>query len=155
MLPGDPRAERVIRQSGLIEALGIARARKHQLVVEQVVDRTGHIIYEAAKPFQTALRMDWSPGDGGRKRAQQAGMVVLLSAYAETPPSTGNCIVTLTAVSAVEGEQELGTCQITNGSSIGEIAINRSITAGTWLKAVPITANGASGISISVTIKPL
>jgi hypothetical protein len=143
--------QRLFRTHGVLDTLNPLDRMRLERALLEVIDMAGGIRPEAAAPFRTPITYTWGPSDTRRQRAAQAGTIVSLSAYAETPPDSGNCIVTLTAVSAVEGEQVLGTCQITKGASIGEAQIQRSIPEGAWLKATPTTANGASGVSISVT----
>ena len=147
------RVRQVVRTSGLLDTLQPVEQMRQNQAVRQVIDLGGGVFPSAASPFRTPLTHTWSPSDTGRKRAAQSGTIVTFAAHAAIAPSTGNCIVTLTMVTEAEGLRTIGTCQITNGASIGETPLNELIPSGAWLGATVTTANGASGVSISVTQK--
>lgn len=145
--------DRIVRNSGVLDRLRPLDAIKQQRADAQVIDEAGRINPAAAAPFRTPLALHWSPGSTARQRAAQAGTAVLLAAHAATPPTTGNCTITLTMVTAVMGVTTIGTCQITSGQTIGETQLAYPVPAGSWLGAVVSQASGASGVSISLTIK--
>jgi hypothetical protein len=144
---------RIVRGSGLLDVLRPADELRHSLAVQTVVDRSGRITEEAARSVRTPMRMDWTPGETGRKPAQAPGRAVLLRAYAETAPTSGNCTVTVTMVTALAGEATLGTVQITQGYQFGEAVIAEDVPAGAWLGREVTVASGASGVSVSCTVE--
>jgi len=145
--------QRIVRESGLVDVLRPADQVRQQAAVGRVIDPAGGLHPRALAPYLPPLVMTWPQGSTQRHRAAAAGTAVLLAAYAVTPPSTGNAIVTLTLVSPSQGLTTIATCQITQASSFGEAQLDYPIPAGAWLHAALTTPAGASAVSTSLTVR--
>lgn len=135
----------------LVEALSPAAAVIQNKNVKNVVNRSGGVERDAILPHLPTLTHEWSPSTPSARFVPQVSRIMSLNAYATTPPSSGNCVVTLTIVSPGSGSATIGTVTILNGQSSGERSLAYTAPAGSWLFAVVTTANGASGVSIAAT----
>ncbi len=147
------RLDRVVRELGYLAAMEPADELRRRKVVADVVDLAGGINRTAMLPHLPADRLRWGPGDTGRVPTVQSGRAVMLRAAAETPPSTGNATITLTTLTEFAGVQTIGTLAIPKGQQFGAEALDVELPAGTWVGATVTTANGASGVSIALTVE--
>lgn len=136
---------------GLVEAIAPAEQRKHLQAVAQVISPDRSIYRPAVTPLLPLIGHEWNPGEIGRRRVRQASKLVLLAAFAETPPTSGPCTARLVVTPPGAGEVEIGTVEIIKGAVSGEQPLTYDLPAGSWLKATVIAANGASGVSISTS----
>lgn len=154
----DTELQRIVRQSGLLDALVPREQERLLQAVRQTIGPLGEINPNMARPFKASQVMQWDPGNTGRQRVGTAGQVIILAAYAATPPSTGDAVVTLTHLNELTSEETLATVTIPQGASFSSfeslVGCPSDVLAGAWLGASVSTANGASGVSISVTIRP-
>lgn len=148
----DSSLAKIIRDTGLAQVLQPAAELRQQQANARVIDETGAISRQAAAPFRTPLAMHWAPSDTSRKRVARAGSVALLAAYASTAPTTGDAKITLTSMTALSGVETLVVLTIPQGESFAEVSSLIAVSSGAWIGTVVTTANGAAGISVSVTI---
>ena len=120
--------------------------------------RGGGIDPRAAKPFKSSQVMQWSPGDTGRQRAGTAGTAVMAFAFAETAPTAGDALITVTQIVENQSEETLGFFRIQQGRQFSSpesaVGFPAPIAVGGWIKATVTEPSGATGISISLTIRP-
>lgn len=136
----------------LIETLSPAEAAKLQKVVEQVVNRSGGVNRETVLGLLPTLVSRWEPSDAGGDFVPQASTVMGLTAYANTAPSTGNALITLSIERPGAGREAIGTVQILQGEPAAvPVTLAQDAPAGSWLFATVTTANGASGVTIVAT----
>lgn len=124
---------------------------KHQQAMKQAIDKTGAVVPRVADPFRTPITLDWGASPR-RKRVPLSGRAVLLSAYADTPPTTGSCVCILTMVTRETAETEIGRVNILKGTNEQSIALAHDVPNGAWLKGSVLDAQGASDVDINVTI---
>ena len=136
---------------GFVETAFPSEALQQQQVVREVVNRSGGINREAILPFLPDLVAKWSPTVTAGEYVPQVSQLGRLVAHASTPPSSGNCVVTLSILPPGAGLTTIGTVTILNGQSTGETSLTHEVPAGAWLFASVTTANGASGVSIAAT----
>lgn len=148
----DHNIRRIIRESGVLEAMKPPQEIHMQHAVGQVVDRSGTMLPNAIKPFLTPRTYRfWLPGSAvsaGRDRIARAGTIVRLDAHAGTPPTDGTCVIELRGT----GTDVLATVTIAPGEHIGESkGLQVGVNAGLWVAAFVVNANGAEDLSIVVT----
>ena len=144
--------ERIVRRQGLASALYPPELIRQLQALAQVVDPSGSIVPSKAAPFRTPLVLAWPVGVTGKQRSARAGTGVLLAAHANAAPTTGDCIVSLTEQTATSGTTTVAQVRIPINKQIGEDEITVPILAGGWYGVTVTTANGASGISVSLTV---
>ena len=148
----DHNIRRIIRESGVLEAMKPPQEIHMQHAVGQVVDRSGTMLPNAIKPFLTPRTYRfWLPGtavSAGRDRIARAGTVVRLDAHAGTPPSGGTCVIELRGT----GADVLAIVTIPLGEHTGEsTGLQVPVNAGLWIAAFVVNANGAQDLSVVVT----
>lgn len=96
----------------------------------------------------------WKPADTGGDFAVRAGMAVLIRAYASTPPTTGDARITITKTTEFGGSEALPAVTIPNGANWGPLVIAVPVEAGAYFSRAVTAAEGASGITVQLVIKP-
>lgn len=135
-----------------LEATQPADVVKHNAAMRRVIDPAEGINPAAVAPHLTPLVLRWGPSDTGRWPVARSGKAVRLWACAETPPSSGNAIVTFTVLTEFAGVTTIGTLTIPNGQQIASRAITYVLPANAAIGATVTTANGASGVGTAVFI---
>lgn len=147
--------ETELRRIGLAQTMFPAEQLRHLDAIFRAIDPTGRLNPRAAKPYRTPLGFDWDPGSTARKRVKRAGRVATLAAECVTPPdiALGDATVTLTLKRPDGGGVEtIATLTIPKGQDMADTTPGVDVPAGGWLGASVTTANGAGGVSISVTL---
>lgn len=150
----DHSIRRIIRESGVLEAMSPPEAIRQQHVVSQVIEPTGGLVPDAVRPFLTPKTYRFFlPGTtatgqtAGADRIVRAGHIVRIDALAQTPP-TSRCVVEIRTASATT----LGTVTINPNESSGESAgLSVPVNAGTWIVALVMEHGNAANLSIVVT----
>ena len=135
-----------------LEAIQPAAIVKHDAAIRRVIDPAEGINPTAVAPHLTPLVLRWGPSDTGRWPVARSGRAVRLWACAETPPSSGNAIVTFTVLTEFAGVTTIGTLTIPNGQQIASRAIAYDLPANAAIGATVTTANGASGVGTALFI---
>ena len=139
---------RIIRRTGILDVTEPVDLLRLQRATKEVIADNGRIRDKAGDPYRSPQIVHWFSGDATRKeRAAQAGTGVLFSGWAETAPSSGNCVVSLTVNGVV-----VATLTILNGTSTAETSPALFIPTGAWIGGILTTPSGASNVSTSLTI---
>jgi len=125
---------------------------RQQQANARVIDLAAGINPEALAPHLTPLVVRWGPSDTGRWPIARSGQAVMLRACAETPPSSGPATVTVTVLTEFSGSETIATLTIPQNQQFGAVALAYDLPAGAWVGATVTTANGASGVSIALTV---
>lgn len=150
-----PDTRRIVRQSGVVQALLPPATLHREQAVEQIVDATGHLQRAAVAPFIPAQRSRFHvPGAltaglaGGYDQAVRAGTITRVRAHVGTAPTSASCVVKLRDAAG----NELATVTIpmnaTDGASDN---LAEPINGGTWFGLDIIQAGGAADLSAIVT----
>ncbi len=143
--------ERIVHEIGLAEAL-MPRATLHQLeAVGRVIDPTGDIDPRKADPFRTPRCIDYDVGTTGYRRADKAGTLALVSIRCGTAPTTGDATITVTVESPINGTDTYPVT-VPQGSTYADIVMSVPVSASDWIGVAVSNANGAGGVSASLTI---
>lgn len=145
--------ERIFRESGLADVLMPAESLRHAEAVKRTIGVNGDISEREAAPFRTPLVMTWDAGSTSKRRAGRAGSVAILAAHCSTAPSSGDATVTLTMETEASGVETIGTLTIPQGQRMADTTLHVQVPAGGWLGATVTTANGASGVSLALTLE--
>ena len=149
------RIDRAIRDSGVLDALQpAAQLRQHQAVAV-VVDPAGAINRAAILPHLPPITFRWAPSDGTWWPVPVGIRLIAGWARAETEPSGGDCVITISYETHRDGESEgittvTPSLTITSGKRFGEAVYAVDLPAGAWIQAVVSTASSASGVSIAM-----
>jgi len=144
-------AERIFREIGLAEAL-MPRATLRQMeAVGRVIDPTGDIDPRKADPFRTPRYLDYAVGTTPYQRAGRAGTLALVSVRCSTAPNTGDATIMVTIESQINGT-ETYPVTVPQGSATWDEVMAVPVNATDWIGVAVTTANGASGLSTSLTI---
>lgn len=140
-----------------LESIYSGEELRHDAAVRRVVERSERIVPNAIAPFLAPLVLRWGPSDTGRWPIARSGRGVMLRACAETPPSSGPATITLTVLTEFSGVESITTLTIPQGQQFGAKALPATdplfvFPAGAWIGAAVTTANGASGVSIALTV---
>lgn len=122
--------------------------------VRGAFDGAGRLDPDQVRSILPPVDWHWSPGDTGGRRAPRAGRITLLAAYAATPPSGGNAVVTYTLVTPLGGDTV--TLVIPDGvqwADSGDSPVVLDVPAGGIVFAEVTTANGAAGVSMFATME--
>jgi len=120
--------------------------------VQNTMDTQGQITARAAKPFRTPLTFDWHSSVAQRLRSPRAGTAVMIGVHAVTPPSSGQLIVRISQETDTSGETVLTTVYVPSGTKMFEQSVTLDILAGSWLSMLVESFNGASSVSVSMTV---
>ncbi len=142
----------ILRREGVSDALMPGWLVKQMRASAQVIDVSGDIVPDKAAPFRTPITMHWY-ASAGKQRAARAGTGVLLAAHANTIPTTNDCIVGLTQQTEGSGASTIATVRIQRNTVMADEEINEAILAGSWLGMTVIQTGGASGVSLSLTMR--
>ena len=142
----------IIRETGLTRAIHTRTMLRQQEAVAVAIDPTGKVTPYAA-PKLPPIDYTWGPSSTTRYRVPRATTLVLLAAYATTAPSSGDATVEVTATTETGGTETIATLTIPEDSQFADTIPNVAVPAGAWLYGSVSTANGASGVNISVTLE--
>jgi hypothetical protein len=144
----------IIRRSGLAKRLRPPQVIQLEQAARQVVDVTsGRVFDEAAEPFRTPQDFQWPDGVSGRIRAVRPGILELVAAECEVAPTTGDAVIQVTQRTAA-GTEVIASVTVPKGWHIREnTGLTVEVPAGAWLGYTLINANGATGISVSATMR--
>lgn len=115
---------------------------------------TGRLTSPALADARDPQTIDFTPAETGGKRAVRAGFAILIAAYATTAPTTGDATITITKVTEFGGSEALPVVTIPQGSNFGDVVISVPVESGSWFTRAFTVANGASGISVQLVIRP-
>jgi hypothetical protein len=146
------RIQDILRREGVSDALMPSWLVRQMRASALVIDDHGDIVPNKAAPFRTPLTMHWY-GSAGKQRAARAGTAILLAAHAATPPSSADCIVGLTQQTEGSGTTTIATVRIQRYGVMADEEVNEAILAGSWLGMTVIQSGGASGVSLSLTMR--
>lgn len=135
-----------------LETLQPAAMLKQQAATARVIDLAGGIAPDALAPHLAPLVLRWGPSDTGRWPVARSGTAVRLWACAETAPTSGPAMVTLTLLTEFAGSETIATLTIPINQQFASTALAYDLPASSWVGATVTTANGASGVSIAVTV---
>ncbi len=144
-------AERIVREIGLAEAL-MPRATLRQMeAVGRVIDPTGDIDPRKADPFRTPRYLDYAVGTTPYQRAGRAGTLALVNVRCNAAPSAGDATITVTIESQLSGTDTYPVT-VPQGDTYADTVLAVPVNATDWIAVAVTTANGASGVSASLTI---
>ena len=149
----DRAARAITTLARTIEPPDLLRQRQ---AVHVAIDDQGKVNPKSAAALRSPIDFHWGPDDTGGRRAPRASRLVLLSAYAGTPPSTGNATVTYTLITPLLTDDV--TLTIPNGEQFADSTTNPvtlDIPAGGILFAAVTDAQGAADVSIFTTLELL
>lgn len=131
------------------------RDEQQSRAARKVFDDSGRVNPLPINPLLPLVSFDWASSDTSPRRIPQPGILVLLTAYAATAPSGGNCTVGLRMLTPWSGEETIATCEIEPGQHFPTepSVLALEVPAGGLLKQTVIVANGASGVSIFASMR--
>jgi hypothetical protein len=139
----------------LIEDLLPADEEQRKQVLRNVVNRSGGFERDAILPYLPTLKSRWRPGETDPDYIPQVSQIVRFVARASAPPTTGNCIVTLSVETPGSGITPIGTVTILQGQLKGETGLSYDVPGGSWLFASVTTPNGATGVTSAAAYRLL
>lgn len=143
--------ERILRDVNLAGSMQPAEMLLLLEDMRQVVMRGGKINPKAAQVFRTPRRIDYTVGTTLPLPADQAGILLRVSVRCGTAPSTGDAHITITRTSDLNGI-ETYVVTVPEGDSTGYLYPNEPVNATDWFGIAVTDAEGASGISATITI---
>lgn len=143
--------EPMLRDVNLAGSMQPAEELRLMDAVKRVIDPTGKIVGKAAAPFRTPRFLDFTVGTTLPQRAGRAGTLALVSVRCGTAPSTGDAVITVTKESALSGSETYDVT-VSNGETYSDMILAEPVNASDWFGVAVSSAEGASGVSASITI---
>jgi hypothetical protein len=142
---------RGIRRSGILQRLQSPEQIQHQQALVRFIDPiTGQITDpKALAPYLPLVGGEW----GEWQRVRQPSVLLLLAVRATTAPSSGDALISLQQDTEASGVETLVTLRIPEGQRFASVTPMVPILAGAWLGYALTTTAGASGISVSYSLK--
>jgi hypothetical protein len=119
----------------------------------RAIDETGQPVKRQFVGIMPPTIKDFRVGTAGRKRAGHPGTLTLITAYAETAPTTGDALLMVSQYNPLSGDYLEHQLTIPAGSNVSDDAMpNVPVAASDLFDTWVSVANGASAIDLSLTI---